>query len=146
MSVKRQLKPNEIYVIQAVLPPLKAEDFVGYRLRLTMQLADDFLPRHFLSVEGVPLGGTAAGQKVLLQGVRLRLAESQRPVCRCKAYSFPHHQGKGRCYYNSVEPFFCGACGKPCDYKSEVNTVSSCCEAELFEDCELTKSYTKEID
>lgn len=159
MPVQRKLQPNEIYIINEVLPPLDPKSYVGYKLRVTLQLADDHLPRRFLAVEGVLLQGPEAGQKVLLQGVRLRRDEGQRPVCSCRAYPYPHHKGKGSCYASS-EPPFCGDCGRPCtpvawkesthseawgvrqlDHSEGVD--SSCCHADLYEDAELTKKWSE---
>lgn len=97
MAVKRQLKLNEIYIIQEVLQPLSRGSLVGYRCKVMLQQADDHLPRHYLSCEAVILGGPFGGQRLILQGVRLRHDADQRTVCRCPAYAFPHHLGKGRC-------------------------------------------------
>lgn len=155
MSVKRQLKLNDLYIIQDVQPPLARQEFVGHKLRITMQLDDSYLPRHYLAVEGVLLGGPHAGQKRILQGIRLRRFDDARQVCRCKAYGFPHHQGKGSCYALDPGPF-CGECGKPTKAKwsrvepeqktpghltSDDAFYSSCCEGEVFEDPELKTPY-----
>lgn len=78
--------------------------------------------------------------------------------CTCKAYSFPHRSGSGKCHADDDGPF-CGTCGEPCSpvdfdfgigsyefwgqtgVDTNIQTVSDCCEAPLFADAALTKDY-----
>lgn len=154
MSVKRRLEKDKIYQILefSETHPQQAQ-LVGYRIRMTMQLADDAYPRHFLSVEGVMQSGPLSGRSLLLFGVRL-LRTYEKIVCNCRAYSFPHHSGKGACFARFEGPF-CGECGQPAEIHfvrlhpaEDVNNpnrdgvVSACCAATLFNDPSLTKEYT----
>ncbi len=159
MGVKRLLKINGLYIILEILPPAVRRLYVGFKCRVCMQLADDSLPQHFVCCEAIMLGGSFAGQRQLLQGVRLRRYTDEREVCRCKAYSFPHHARSGRCYASSEGPF-CGSCGKPTDVKvgkieKEMRSpsrpyvnynsyASACCEAEVFDDANLTIPYSED--
>ncbi len=89
-----------------------------------------------------------------------------RPVqqtCRCKAYPFPHRAGSGVCRGDEPGPF-CGSCGEPCEAETadfgvgeyefwgfrgvdrNVQTVSSCCEADLYSDAELSVEYVEDDD
>lgn len=79
-------------------------------------------------------------------------------TCACKAYTFPHREASGKCYAKQPGPY-CGECGQPAEAKrmdfgygvteawgvvsnhSDVQTVSTCCEAPVFEDANLTKPY-----
>ncbi len=74
--------------------------------------------------------------------------------CTCKGYAFPHRPKSGKCLDDGIGPF-CGECGHPCetverDYgygayefwgatgcHSNVQTVSACCEADVFRDASL---------
>ena len=158
MSVKRPLKLNETYVIKDVTPGLSRTECVGQRVKVLLQQADDGLPAHFLSVEGLMLSGPRSGQRVLLQGVRLRQHVDERPTCRCKGYPFPHHRGKGRCNAATPGPY-CGDCGKTAEYTTrrkepEERTpgrltgdwmyASKCCSAPLFHDPELQVPFSED--
>lgn len=158
MGVKRTLRQNEIYTIQEVLPPLPRPALVAYRCRVLLQMADDHLPRHFLSVEAILLQGPLAGQRTALQGVRLLHAADERETCRCRAYSFPHRTGKGHCRALLAGPF-CGECGNEATYSTRrrepeefvggLSTSrhihrSTCCGAPLFADCELKVSFSED--
>jgi hypothetical protein len=78
--------------------------------------------------------------------------------CTCKGYSFIHRSGGGKCLGKEGGPF-CGSCGEPASPKSmdfgighyeycgatgvhsDVQVVSSCCEADLFEDASLKTEF-----
>lgn len=82
------------------------------------------------------------------------------PVCRCAAYKFPHRAGSGVCRADEAGPF-CECCGQPAkavyvdfgygvtEYWGSISThrdvqvVSDCCEARLFQDAELSESYVR---
>lgn len=79
-------------------------------------------------------------------------------VCTCKAYAFPHRAKGGSCHAKQSGPF-CGECGEPAEATTDdfgigttefwghvsthrdIQTVSRCCEADLFEDASLTIPY-----
>ena len=93
---------------------------------------------------------------------RKRRARRQE-TCHCAAYPFPHRAGSGPCVGDEPGPF-CGCCGQPCGVHAEdygvgeyefwgqrgvhrdVQAVSGCCEAEVFEDAALTRPYKDSPD
>lgn len=78
--------------------------------------------------------------------------------CTCKAYAFPHREHSGKCYAGQLGPY-CGDCGHPTEAAridfghgrteywgsvsnhSDIQTVSTCCEALVFDDASLTVPY-----
>jgi hypothetical protein len=84
-------------------------------------------------------------------------------VCGCKAYSFPHRATGGACHASQSGPF-CGECGEPCKAKrmdfgygrtefwgsvsthTDIQTVSTCCEAPAYDDASLTIEHEIERD
>lgn len=152
MPVKRKLEKDKIYQMLEILEHPSKAQLTGYRIRVTMQLDDSAYPRHFLAVEGIVQTGPFAGRFIHLFGVRL-LRTYERTVCNCRAYSFPHHEGKGACLAQFEGPF-CGECGQPTEPRfvklepwEDVNNyeregvISKCCDAQLFDDASLTKEY-----
>lgn len=156
MSVKRPLKINGTYhIVETAEASTLRPKIVGYRCRVVMQLADDSLPRHFVAAEVVMLGGPCVGERLLLQGVRLRFYTDERETCGCRAYSFPHRRGSGGCYAKDDGPF-CGECGKSTEalyrradpeekrsLNDDVRWISKCCQGEVFEDPELKNHYSE---
>lgn len=150
MPVKRKLEKDKTYTMLEILEHPNKAQLTGYRIRVTMQLDDSPYPRHFLAVEGLVQTGPLSGRFVQLYGVRL-LRTYEKIVCNCRAYSFPHHAGKGACFAQFEGPF-CGQCGQPTEFRSvrlepweDVNNpsrnalVSKCCDAPVFEDAELKR-------
>lgn len=92
----RRLRLGEVYVIGRTLDPQLC-GLHRARLRVTCQLPSADLPPGFASVEGDVLSGLRAGQHLAIGGVRLRRYDPKVETCRCTAYEFPHHKGKGSC-------------------------------------------------
>lgn len=141
--VKRQLHAGEIYSIREVFGPTPPE-LRSERIRVLVQLPDGHLPQRVLAVEGIIQSGRHTGERFYVQARLLHSPGDN--VCRCRAYSWPHRSGGGRCYAIEAGPF-CGNCGKPTevraalvDYptqKEKYCDISMCCEASLYEDAEL---------
>lgn len=81
-----------------------------------------------------------------------------KPVCRCRAYPFPHRKFSGSCLANEQGPF-CGSCGQPCDvhwvteeepyefwgqrgFQKTEYAESDCCSEAVYEDPGLTRELT----
>ncbi|HJV52820.1 MAG TPA: hypothetical protein VJ652_15235 [Noviherbaspirillum sp.] len=78
--------------------------------------------------------------------------------CTCKAYPFIHRAGGGKCH-DDGSGCFCGSCGMPASpvrrdfgygaleawgnrfVHTDIQTVSECCEADLYADASLKTFY-----
>ena len=79
--------------------------------------------------------------------------------CTCKGYSFVHRLASGKCIARGTHGPYCGHCGEPASPRRvdfgygvtefwghvsnhrDVQIVSDCCEAPLWEDASLTVEY-----
>lgn len=91
----------------------------------------------------------------------MNIQKRTQDTCTCKSYGFPHRLASGKCHGAQSGPF-CGDCGESAEPKSvdfgygvteywgsvsthrDVQIVSTCCEADLFEDASLTVNYEHE--
>lgn len=88
------------------------------------------------------IDGSSKNLEIATFGLGLR-ANPVREVCQCQAYKWPHRKGSGQCLALEFGPF-CGECGQPCeaqvveaDFNQGLCVISSCHEAECFDDAEL---------
>lgn len=86
------------------------------------------------------------------------MKRTAREVCTCKGYAFPHRLAGGACLGKQHGPF-CGECGEPTEAvtrdfgygaleawgqrftHTDLQTVSRCCDADLYADASLTTEY-----
>lgn len=146
-TVKRQLRIGSNYRITKVHGATPLE-LLRQQLRIVVQFPDGHLPHDVLAVQAVVLSGSHTGETFYVQA-RLLHQPANGGVCRCGGYRWPHRRGSKRCVANEAAPF-CGLCGLPCDiarsglFKTG-DPISSCCHSpDLYQDCELTRPYSRD--